>query len=127
MRIGPKLAQDIGWAEAVAVELGLQMVIVLNLARPGPFLVRSDNKGVVAVINKGRSRSAATNLVLQHIYAQLARQGMYLQASYVSTHKNIADALSRGDTASFLRSFPAASTQLNITLPSHLAHFLIPL
>ena len=61
-RIGPQADRDIGWAEAVAVELGLRMAIHHGLVAGRPvsqsrILVRSDNTGVVAVVRAGRSRS----------------------------------------------------------------------
>lgn len=85
VKIGPHQARDIGWAEAVAIELGLRMLLALNLAQPGPFLVRSDNMGVVSIVNSGKSRSAATNLIIQHIHLLLAPRGMYLKATYVTS------------------------------------------
>lgn len=59
-QVGPRHSHDIGWAEAVAVELGLLMLLhhgfLANLtASQSCLLVRSDNSGVVQVLNKGRS------------------------------------------------------------------------
>ena len=55
VRVGPQADRDIGWAEAVAVELGLRMAIHHGLIAGRPasqsrILVRSGNTGVVAVI-----------------------------------------------------------------------------
>lgn len=127
VKVGPRQSRDIGWAEAVAVELGLRMVVKLGLNLPGALLVRSDNDGVVTVVNKGRSRNAATNTILQHIYTILAENGMDLHASYVSTHENISDALSRGDVEHFLKSCSSPMSHLTITLPPHLSPLLRPL
>ena len=71
--VGPRRVYDIGWAEAVAVELGLRVAINRHFLSSGPvsgqtFLVRSDNAGIVFVTNKGRSRSWETNQILKHMY-----------------------------------------------------------
>ncbi|VDB90881.1 unnamed protein product [Peniophora sp. CBMAI 1063] len=86
--VGPKCNRDIGWAEAVAVELGLRMAVHHGIigARPtnrSRILVRSDNAGVVAVVNKGRSKSAHTNGVLKDIYRTLVSEGIVLSADRI--------------------------------------------
>lgn len=90
------------------------------------FLVRSDNAGVVAVTNKGRSRSHETNAVLKHLYQLQAECCMRLQAVYIPSRCNIADALSRGDVSAFKAGFPGASDQVSFPLPPHLVDKLIP-
>ena len=70
--VGPLKSHDIGWAEAVAVELALRIAFQLHIIRESlhagtRFLVRSDNKGVVAVVNSGRSFSTNTNKVLKEV------------------------------------------------------------
>lgn len=130
-KVGPGCEFDIGWAEAVAIELGLRIAVDLGLLKSldparSRFLVRSDNTGVVAVTNKGRSRSRATNRILKEIYLLQAQQGIRLHTEYVSTRVNISDALSRGDVAGFLAGFPSVNTQASIDLPKHLAGKLIP-
>jgi hypothetical protein len=72
-KVGPRQEFNIGWAEAVAVELGLHLVISQHFLSDHcvaghTFLVRSDNAGVVFVTNKGRSRSPETNKILKHVY-----------------------------------------------------------
>ena len=74
-QVGPGRAFDIRWAEAVAVELGLCMALCLGLLvsqnrHEHLFLARSDNAGIVAVTNKGRSHNPATNIVLKSIFAR---------------------------------------------------------
>lgn len=88
--------------------------------------LHSDNSGVVTVTNKGRSRSRATNHVLKQVYLLQVQQGIPLHTKYMSTHINIADALSRGDVASFLAGFPSVTTQASTVLPEHLIGKLIP-
>ncbi len=70
--VGPNQPFDIGWAEAVAVELALRLAlhhdVISSATHAGTLLlVRSDNQGVVTVVNKGRSRSSNTNRVLKEV------------------------------------------------------------
>jgi hypothetical protein len=128
--VGPKQDFDIGWAEAVAIELGLRLALSLGLIRNSDdrgrvFLVRSDNAGVVAVTNSGRSRSRETNKILKHVYLLQANHQIRLVSEYVASRDNIADALSRGAVKDFLRGFPSVSTQASVTLPEHLADKLV--
>ena len=131
-KVGPKQEFDIGWAEAVAVELGLRLAI--NLEFPSctniaghTFLVRSDNAGVVFVTNKGRSRSRETNKILKHLYLLQARHQIRLKSVHVASRDNIADVLSRGAITEFLTGFPAVDTQVSVPLPGHLADKLTSL
>jgi hypothetical protein len=123
--VGPGCDFDIGWAEAVAVELGLRLALDKGWIGPtsavvGPTLVRSDNQGVVTVLHKGRSRSRETNQVLKHVYNLQATSRIRIHATYVPSRENIADALSRGDIAGFLRGFPQITTEVFLPLPEHL-------
>jgi hypothetical protein len=101
------------------------MALHLQLLAPGQYLVRSDNAGVVAVVNKGRSRSTHTNNVLCRIYRLQLDAHVSLKAIYVESRVNITDALSRGDIAGFLKGFPQASNKITFPLPSHLASCLL--
>ena len=129
-KVGPRQDFDIGWAEAVAIELGLRLALELGLLgianqRGHSFLVRSDNAGVVVVTNKGRSRSRETNKILKHIYLLQAEQQIRLKSVHVTSRENISDALSRGAIDEFLKGFPDVNTQASISLPSHLSDKLI--
>lgn len=130
LMVGPSCEFDIGWAEAVAVEMGLRLVIETGqlsaAAMSNQFVVRSDNTGVVAVINKGRSRSSNTNTVLKRIYATLAIHGIHLSALYVSSADNCADPLSRGDVQGFLSRSVQAAVYHSPSIPSELTHLLHP-
>lgn len=128
--VGPKRTFDIGWAEAVAIELGLRLALNLGLIvsardRGKSFLVRSDNSGVVYVTNSGRSHSRKTNKILKHVYLLQAKNTIRLSTTYVSTRVNISDALSRGDVAAFLRGFPSVDTEASTPLPVHLSDKLL--
>jgi len=79
-KVGPNQEFDIGWAEAVAVELGLRLALSFKVITQrehsgSSFLVRSDNSGVVAVTNKGRSRSRNTNKVLKEVICSVMLDG----------------------------------------------------
>lgn len=128
-RVGPGRGFDIGWAEAAAVELGLLMIIHHGLLASRPvaqsrLLVRSDNSGVVAVLNSGRSRSTHTNDVLRRIYLLCAHHRVHLTAIYVPSRDNVTDALSRGDAQGFLNAFPLATTRSPMPLPAHFSPYL---
>ena len=115
---------NIGWAEAVAVELGVLLLIHLGLHQHSSsrqFLVRSDNSGVVEIIRKGRCRSKESNNVLKRIYHSLAEEKISIKSELVQSRENISDALSRGDIPSFLSGFPAATTKILLVPPPHLA------
>lgn len=129
--IGRSDGRDIGWAEAVAVELGLSLLLLLTERgelerRSGPLLLRSDNMGIVHVVGKGRSRSPATNEVLRRLYKALAHRGLSLSSIYVASSSNITDSLSRGDISAFLHDFPTATYTLP-PLPLALHPYLEPL
>lgn len=124
-KVGPKQSHNIGWAEAVAVELGLRTASAVGLlavrdVHASNILVRSDNEGVVTVVNKGRSRSRTTNEVLKHLYSLCADSRISLTAEYVPSRFNVTDALSRGDIVAFLKGFPKARTRFQIPVPDHL-------
>ena len=129
VEVGPRKQYDIGWAEALAVEVGLQMaeqhgVLARAQTIAGRILVRSDNEGIVTVVNHGRSRSANTNEVLRRIYSTLANTGITLRATHVPSRLNVTDALSRGDIEGFLAGFAAATTRSDFCLPPNLASLL---
>ncbi|KAI1785443.1 hypothetical protein LXA43DRAFT_928897, partial [Ganoderma leucocontextum] len=94
-RVGPHChGYDIGWAETVAVELALRIAIDHGLIEMRPsnssrILVRSDNSGVVSIINHGRARSRTSNIVLREIYQLLAAEQISLAAEYVPSRLNI--------------------------------------
>lgn len=87
--------RDIGWAEMVAVELGL-----LALAEAGVsnahIVLHSDNKGVVGALDAGKSRGAQANRVLQRIVALMMKLDVWLTLEWVASAANPADAPSRG-------------------------------
>ena len=128
--VGPRLNFNIGWAEAVVIELGLCMAIHLGLflcSDPSQaiLLVHSNNFGVVVVTNKGCSCGKETNITLKHVFLLQAHHHVQLRAAHVAGHDNISGTLSRGDIPGFLQGFPSAYSCLTLPLPSHLSDKLV--
>lgn len=86
--------RDIGWAEAVGMELLLR-AILRNRSLPG-IKVFGDNNGVVEGWWTGRSRNSETNKVFKRIHRILDENDSILTTRYVNTVNNPADAPSRG-------------------------------
>jgi hypothetical protein len=131
-KVGPQQDFDIGWAEAVAVELGLQLTLSLGIVGNGKLgghtlLVWSDNAGIIAVTNKGRSGSRETNKILKHVYVLQAQNHLCLKATHIASHLNISNALSQGVIKEFLKGFPSVNIQASVHLPDHLSDKLTSL
>lgn len=86
--------RDIGWAEAVGMELLLR--IALTLGSPPGILLHGDNTGVVEGWWSGRSRNVETNRVFRRIHEMLENSNSILVTRYVNTNRNPADGPSRG-------------------------------
>ena len=86
--------RDIGWAEAVAMELLIRSI--LNASSYQGIQVYGDNTGVVEGWWSGRSRNAETNRVFKRIHYLLDGHGAVLKTKYVNTRNNPADGPSRG-------------------------------
>jgi len=126
---GPGSQFNIGWAEAVAIELGLLLFLhlgdsVTRRLDHSHIQVCSDNAGVVDTLKKGRSRSGATNQSLKRIHILLASSGLVLHGKHVRSRENISDALSRGDITGFLTGYPTASEKISFDPPSSLIGML---
>jgi hypothetical protein len=87
--------RDIGWAEMVAVELGLRLAITQG-AHDIHLILRSDNTGVIHALDGGRSRNLQQNRVLQRIVVLLRTHNLWLSTIYVPSRENPADPPSRG-------------------------------
>lgn len=96
LRTGWKVdGRDIGWAEMVAVELGLRALVERG-HKDAHIRMRSDNKGVVGALDAGKSRGVEANRVLQRIVALMLAQGIWLSVDWVASKDNPSDAPSRG-------------------------------
>jgi hypothetical protein len=87
--------RNIGWAEIVAIELGLLFAVHRGYSDIH-FLIKSDNQGVIHAIEGGKSRSPEQNLVLQRITLLLSHHKLWISSSYVPSLSNLADLPSRG-------------------------------
>jgi hypothetical protein len=101
--------RNIGWAEMVAVELGLLYAVHKGFSNTH-FLVKSDNQGVIHAIGGGKSRSPQQNLVLQRITSLLSYHRLWISSLYVPSLDNIADPPSRG--------LPAPHRHRSLSTPS---------
>ena len=111
--------RNIGWAEFVAIELGLLFAVHKGFSDVH-FLVKSDNQGVIHAIQGGKSRSPSQNTVLQRITSLLSQHKFWISSIYVPSVDNLADAPSRGLPV------PGRSRAVStFTLPDSLRPFLV--
>jgi hypothetical protein len=114
-----KNGRNIGWAEMVAIELGL--LFAVHRAHSGiHFVVKSDNQGVIHAIEGGKSRSPEQNLVLQRITLLLSSNKLWISSQYVASLDNLADPPSRG-----LPALNRVRAQSSFSLPLSLQPFLV--
>ena len=111
--------RNIGWAEIVAIELGLLFAIHRGYTDIH-FLIKSNNQGVIHAIQGGKSRSPEQNLVLQRITSLLARYKLWISSLYVPSLDNLADPPSRG-----LPALNRAQASTTFNLSSSLQPFLL--
>lgn len=114
-----KDGRNIGWAEMVAIELGLLLAVHQGHSDVH-FVVKSDNQGVIHAIEGGKSRSPEQNSVLQRITSVLARHKIWVSSSYVPSADNLADLPSRGLP---VPNYPRATS--TFSLPPSLLPFLV--
>lgn len=111
--------RDIGWLEAVAVELAILTLFDLGW-KDACILIHSDNQGVIGAFNRGRSRNFHVNLCIRRSEAIAMCSNIAHILSYVESARNKADAISRGEIGSVSLRLPP------ITLPVELHPFIIP-
>ena len=105
--------RNIGWAEIVAIELGLLFAIFRGHSEIH-FLVKSDNQGVISAIQGGKSRNPEQNAVLQRITLLLSQFKIWTSSLYVPSADNLADLPSRGLPPP---SFSRADSSFSLPLP----------
>jgi len=86
--------RDIGWAEAVGMELLIRTILRLDTFQG--IRIFGDNTGVVEGWWTGRSRNAETNRIFRRIHELLDASDTILTTKYVDTNENPADGPSRG-------------------------------
>jgi len=109
--------RNIGWAEFVAIELGLLRAISRGHSNKH-FIIHSDNQGVIQAIQGGKSRSPEQNRVLQRILHILSTHSLWISPLYVPSASNLADRPSRG-----LPALNLTQSRTPLSLPSHLIPF----
>jgi hypothetical protein len=110
--------RNIGWAEFVAVELGILLAVSHGFSNIY-FLIHSDNQGVIHAIQGGKSRSPEQNTVLQRINYLLSSNSIWISSLYVPSSLNLADPPSRGLPPPGL-----PRSTLSFPIPSALTPFL---
>ena len=90
-----KNGRNIGWAEFVAIELGLLFAINHGYS-DFHFRIKLDNQGVIHAIEGGKSRSPEQNTVLQRITLLLSSHRLWISSFYVPSLENLVDPPSHG-------------------------------
>jgi hypothetical protein len=91
--------RDIGWAEAVAVEFAVRILLRSFNAQGKHLRIRCDNMGVVEGWKKGSSRSVRQNEILLSILEMILEHDCWLSLEYIPSSQNPADNPSRGKAA----------------------------
>lgn len=115
-----KDGRDIGWLEAIAVEV---IIIILHASniKNQDILVRSDNMGVIGAFNRGRSHNRPSNEAIQRSEILLDDSDISISFQYVESASNLADPISRGILPSYDYHLP-----ILYKLPSPIASFFLP-
>jgi hypothetical protein len=87
--------RDIGWAEMVAIDLGLRALVRSGL-RDVHVRFHSDNQGGVRALKAGRSRNVVQNDILQRLSSFALEHGIIISVEWVRSCDNLADGISRG-------------------------------
>jgi hypothetical protein len=111
-------SRDIGWLEAVAVELAILATKIMGI-RDANILIRSDNEGVIGAFSKGRCSNFMTNLSIRRSDEVCSDTRISTTLFYVNTTNNLADPISRGILPPSSQTFP-----LPIPIPLPLLPFI---
>jgi hypothetical protein len=114
-----KNGRDIGWAEFVALELGILFAIAHKFSNIH-LLIHSDNQGVIYAIKGGKSRNHEQNLVLRRITDLLSTFSIHISPVYTPSAENLADKPSRGIALPHL----PRSTSSSLPIHPNLAPFI---
>jgi len=88
--------RNIGWAEAVAVELVVRILLARGLVNT-VVLIHGDNQGVIGSFGRGRGRNLHVNLSIRRTDTIAASSNMVYLLKYVESDHNKADPISRGE------------------------------
>src|SRR5882724_2158286 len=87
--------RDIGWAESIALELAVLLLVNLNF-RNCSIVIRGDNTGVIGTYDKGRSRNVPRNESIRRITLYIVPNNIMIVPTYVASASNRADPIFRG-------------------------------
>ena len=111
--------RDIGWAEMVAVDLGLRTLIHSGF-KDCHLVFHSDNRGVVGALSSGRSCGPSQNEILKFIVSNFRDYNIWLSVEWVKSSANLSDSISRGVFPPSLSRHPRAPP-----LPSYLKKLVV--
>jgi hypothetical protein len=86
---------QIGWAEMVAVEMGLHLVVSMGYKNIH-LQVQSDNAGVIGTLEGGKSCNLQQNQVLQRIVLLMRSKDIWTTVTYIPSADNCMDCPSHG-------------------------------
>lgn len=110
---------DIGWGEAIAVELAIVLLDRLGV-EDCRVLIRSDNMGVIGAFRKRRSRNWMVNQCIRRSNVIAMARNLDFEFVYVASEDNLADPISRGEKVpSFV------PLHLSVPLPGPITSFLV--
>ena len=127
---GPGSQSNARWAEALAISLGLLMLLqlgnqVLRRSNPNHILIPSENMGGSPHTKRGRSRPSETNKSPKSIRLLTPSEfGLVLRGKRAVSEENVFDALSQEDVPGFLIGYPAALTKVSVPPPECLRNQL---
>ena len=87
---------DICWLETVAIELLTYLLEAKGFCETH-LLLHSDNQGTISAFEKGRSGNIHINLAIRRTHLVLMDLSIITQTTYVESHANPADPISRGE------------------------------
>jgi len=91
--------RNIGWAEAIAVELVVCILFKRGLL-DAVVLIYGDNQGVIGLFGRGHGRNLHVNLAIRHTDAIGASSNVLYKLKYVKSAMNRADPISHGELGS---------------------------
>jgi hypothetical protein len=110
--------RDIGWAEAVALELAVKWLCSAGFS-DAEIIIHGDNTGVMGAFDKGRSRNVSRNDTIRRIASYVIPANILIKPIYVASEMNIADPISCG-----ILGLQSLRLECNFELPPELQPFL---
>jgi hypothetical protein len=111
--------RDIGWLEAIAVELAARTLCDQGLMN-AVVIIHSDNQGVIGAFKCGHSRNFQVNLCIHRVEAIAMASNVLHILNYTESAHNKADPISRGEVGSPSSRLPSPK------LPKELIDLILP-